>query len=179
MRRRVIFVDPGLWTQRKEHNTMSASDHRRAAALLAHHRRSDYAGINAVVDEANQAGRGMELVMSVMGTYRGFIPLVRTDAAIELMGRYVEQIATNGVADELDPNLVKAAKLLWAHGIADFATMTDIFMGDRPTDVFVKLLDLYEVLLPELTTPAGVDWLTRQAAAMAGLEGQADQDSGE
>lgn len=174
MRRRVIFPDPEIWTRKDNTMTALPSDHRRAAALIAHHRQSNTPGVNAVIEDANHAGRGIELVMSVMGTHQGLLGLLRTNGAVALMLAYVEQIATNGTADEPDPHLVQAAQLLRAHSREDFTTISDILGGEQPTHVFAKLLDLYEVLIPELTTPEGVDWLTRQAAAMAGLEDDAE-----
>ncbi|WP_104183590.1 hypothetical protein [Mycobacterium avium] len=162
-----------------------AGDYRRAAVLTLHHRRGNTAGVLAIVDETNIADRAVQLLFAVLGFHKHLILRLRTGEGIDLLADYVHGIATiDAPADDLAAiDMLRAAQILDQHGHNDangIAQVMNAATADgRPTETFLRLLDHYEVALPELTSAAGIAWLEAQAAALAGEEHRPnDQDPG-
>ncbi|HWL99087.1 MAG TPA: hypothetical protein VNP20_17220 [Nocardioidaceae bacterium] len=80
-----------MTTEQERADTLA--DYRRAAALIIHFGRDDGAGVNAVLDEANEADRATELVVALLMTYNSIVPEVRTDLGMKLMTDYLLRIA--------------------------------------------------------------------------------------
>ncbi len=174
MKRRVIFPDPNIWTHKERNypmtesyaDTPNAADGRRAAALITHHRRGDRTGMYEIVNSAVDHGRPTELVLAVMDLYRRAIVELRTDHGLELLAAYVGQLST--ATDDPDTiDITRAAIILDAHGRGDFvtlsATLSSASTNKRGSETLLALLDLYAVVLPELTSDIGIGWLDRCA----------------
>lgn len=173
MSRRVIFPDPGIWNQERrttmtDPGTLSAGDYRRAAALISHHRDACDAGIAAIIDEAHTAGRDTLLLLATLSLHERFLSELRTPAGRTLVADWVQAV---GTLDTTGP-VMNAARTLDAYHRRDIAAINDEITasGDAAPLMFACLLDLYARLIPELSSPAGMDWITRRAAAMAGEE---------
>ncbi|MEE6288629.1 hypothetical protein V2J52_13285 [Georgenia sp. MJ173] len=69
------------------------SDYRRAAALIQHHGAGSLDGMNAVVDEANEADRTTHLLYSLLAIYQEIVPELRTDLGMSLMSSYIYKLA--------------------------------------------------------------------------------------
>src|SRR6476620_8504932 len=80
----------------------NAADARRAAALIIHGRRGDSDGIEALLAEADSAGRITELVLAVLDLYRHVIGELRSDNGTGLIAAYVAQ--TCQLAKEAGPD---------------------------------------------------------------------------
>lgn len=187
MSRRVIFPDPEIWTTRQENTTVTerpfvvdAGDARRAAALTTHHRRGNTDGVLAIAQEVNETGRGTHLVVAILDLHANALRQLRTNNGIDLIGLHVQELASmagHPVADNpAGGDICRAATLLDAHGRDDIEALNTTIRAavdaGRPTQLILGLLDLYETLLPELTSLAGVDWLARCVNAFATEEVQ-------
>ena len=185
--RRVIFPDPNIWTTPKD-ATMTenyadqpkAADARRASAITTHHRRGYTEGVLAIAEETNETNRGTELVLAVLDLHRNPLTELRTPSGIELIGRHVHELATHGAATTADnpagADVARASALLDSHGREDIAginrALKDAASVGRSTQLLLALLDLYEHLMPELTSAAGIDWLNRCTTTFATEEAQ-------
>ena len=75
---------------------ITPDDHRRAAALILHNSRKDFAGMNAIIDEANEDDRQTQMLLGVLDLYDHLLPELRTrlgqllmnDAVVDLAGMY-------------------------------------------------------------------------------------------
>ena len=185
MSRRVIFPDPNIWTEPKEARMTTYADQpgpaddRRAAALILHRRSADEQGVVAILAEAGETKRQVQLLLAVMDLYRNAIAELRSDAGIELMASYVGDMAQR--ADEAEgpaADMVKAAPLLDAHAREDWDAFNDVLAraasAGRSANLLIGLLDLYEVLMPDLNSTTGRDWFTRLIAAFVNEEVQGD-----
>lgn len=189
MTRRVIFPDPEIWTEPKEaHMTAYAdqpgpADARRAAALTIWHRRGNPDGITEIVRESAAIGRLVELLLAVLDLHRTAIAELRSEAGINLMALFVQGIAEHAEQNNAQgaaADIRRSAQLLDAHGRDDTADINravqEASNAGRGVQLFTRLLDIYEHLLPELTSDHGIDWLNRCIAAFANEEVQ-DGDS--
>lgn len=162
------------------HDPAKAGDYRRAALLTKYHRLGNKAGMVAIVEETNEAGRVPELLRSVLVLHQTFIARFRTHDGIQLLGDWMGGIA------ELEPDandadgidLVRAARILNCHGLGNrdgvAATISAATADGRVTQTLLKLLDHYEVALPELTGQAGIEFIDANAAAMRDEEFKPD-----
>lgn len=125
--------------------------------------------------------------LAILDLHRTAITELRTDNGIYLMATYVQGLATaaenagtepaeNAGIEPVGADICRAARILDCHGRNDTADINqavqEAIAADRPTQLVVALLDLYEVLLPELTSEAGIDWLNRCISAFANEEVQ-------
>lgn len=69
------------------------ADYRRAAALIQHHGTGSLAGMNAVVEEANEEDRATQLLYAVLSIYQEIVPELRTDLGMSLMSSYIYKLA--------------------------------------------------------------------------------------
>lgn len=70
-----------------------AGDYRRAAAAVAHYGQDNFAGINEVMREASEAGRGAQLLVAVLGLYDTIVPELHTPLGMDLLSSYVYRMA--------------------------------------------------------------------------------------
>jgi len=180
VKRRVIFPDPSIWTN-KEHtmtddSLTNAGDYRRAAALTLHHRQGNTAGVLAIIDETNNTGRGPQLLFATLDLHEQFISVLRTRDGINLMADYVHGMAALDADAAPGTEIVRAARILEFHGLKEPAGITREMQavgGDaEATQIFIALLDLYEVAMPELSSQVGIRWIQDHIAAMATEEVQ-------
>lgn len=154
------------------------TDARNAAALILHRRNADEQGVVAILAEAAETGRQTELLLAVMDLYRMAIAELRSDAGIALMASYVGDMAKHAdeAGDGLGADMIRAAPLLDAHGRQNMDAFNDILrkaaVAGRSANLLVGLLDLYEALMPDLNSTAGLDWFNRLIAAFVNEEAQ-------
>ncbi|OBB18550.1 hypothetical protein A5761_08690 [Mycolicibacterium setense] len=184
MNHRVIFPDPDIWTQPKEHHMTyadqpNAADARRAAALTIHHRRGNNAGVLALLAETGETTRAAELVLAILDLHRSAIMELKTEAGIELMAQYVQALATLPIPvnpDTEGADVSRAAQLLDAHGRGDTDAINHALQSaataGRPAELVLALLDLFDHLIAELSCEAGIDWLQRCITSFATEENQ-------
>jgi|KBSSwiStaDraftv2_1062776.scaffolds.fasta_scaffold668325_1 hypothetical protein len=145
------------------------ADYRRAAVLLLHHRRGDKAGMVAIAEETNELDRGPQLLNSVLLLHQALIGLLRTASSINLMAPWVAGMAAVIATEPAGKDVIRAAQILNFHGqqardgIA--VVMNEATAEGRSTETLLALLDLYEVVLPELGGAVGVEWLQSQIQA--------------
>ncbi len=186
MKRRVIFPDPEIWTRKATMTQYAdhprAADARRASAITIHHRQQNRDGLVALVLETCEAGRPTELLLALLAIHRTAILQLRSDVGLQFVGRYVKQLAAG--AGQLDDNdkaadIARSARLLDAHAREDVeaisATVRAAVDAGRPTELVIRLLDLYEVLLPELSSEPGINWLRGCVSLFAAEEVEGDQ----
>lgn len=175
MTRRVIFPDPDIWTQPKETavpddaTPTNAGDYRRAAALISHHRDDSSEGIAAIIDEAHAAGRDTMLLLATLALHELFMSELRTPAGRALLANWVQAVAH---LDDAATPVWRAARVIDAYGRKDGPAINDEITAagtDAPL-MFRSVMDLYDELLPELSSPAGMDWISRRAATMSDEE---------
>ncbi|WP_059013976.1 hypothetical protein [Mycobacterium sp. M26] len=178
--RRVIFPPTDYWTQSKENtmtdnyaDTPTAADARRASAITIHHRRGNTEGLLTIAHEANENHRTTELVLAILDLHRNPLTELRTPNGIDLIGRHVQELADHsGLVDEpTAADVGRAASLLDSHGRNDTnginQAMQSACNAGRSTQLLLGLLDLYEHLMPELSSAAGLDWLNRCTTTFA------------
>lgn len=64
-------------------------DHRRALSALAHYLHRDMTGLTAVLQEANDVGRRIEMVVALMHGIEQFLPEFRTDLGQQLLRQQI------------------------------------------------------------------------------------------
>lgn len=177
MTRRVIFVDPTIWTTRKD-TTMpnpKAADARRAMALISHHTQAHQAGINAIIKEAVDADRATELLLAVLDSYPPIVTVLRTPEAQVGMTELVQQLAE---FDD-DPDWRRAARTIIASSTRDIPAMLQIVEESnsekRCPQLLVAVCGVYGLLLPELGTPFGCDAISTMTARLTAREAEGDQ----
>lgn len=188
--RRVVFPPADYWTQPKDSamtenyaDQPNAADARRAAALTIWHRRGNPEGITEIVRTADEVGRPTELLLAVLDLHRTAIAELRSDPGITLMALFVQGIAQHaeqaGIVDGPGDDVRRSAQLLDAHARNDIAginrAVREAASDSRGVQLYLGLLNLYEHLLPELTSEHGIDWLERCLAAFANEEAEGDQ----
>lgn len=157
-------------------------DYRRAAVLTLHQRRGNTAGVLAIVDETNAADRAVQLLFAVLGFHKHLIQRLRSAEGIDLLADYVHGIASLDAPpdDHGAITMIRAAQILDLHGHNDangIARVMNAAAADgRPTETFLRLLDHYEVALPELSSTAGIAWLEAQIDALRTEEFRPDGD---
>ena len=80
-------------TEPGDHLTITAADNRRAAALVAHHGRRDFDGINAILGETTEAKRATELIFAVLDLYQELVPAVHTPLGLQFLSSYLHKVA--------------------------------------------------------------------------------------
>lgn len=179
--RRVIFVDPELWTARpsKENHmtnteTPNPRDVRMAAALTIHHRSGNGEGMAEIVRETVDTDRAAQLLHALLDLYRIYITQTRTQVGIQYLGAYVGQLAEVDDRNEITLDMQRAARVLYSHSRDDFdginAVLTETRADKRGSHLLLALLDLYDATLPELLSEPGRRWLDAVVAALVAQE---------
>ncbi len=186
---RVIFLPDDYFTNPPKETTVTdnyadnprAGDARRASALTIHHRQGSTAGLVEIVRETCENGRATELVLAILEIHRSAIVQLRSEVGLEYLGCYVGQLAA-GAAEHEDSeqaaDIARSADLLDAHARGDVKAinkaMREAVAAGRPTELVTNLLNLYEVLLPELSSEPGIRWLRTCVGTFAGEEAEGD-----
>ncbi|ORB89754.1 hypothetical protein LAUMK42_03724 [Mycobacterium persicum] len=177
-RRRVIFVDPDIWTTRKDrsmtenHTAPNHGDNRRAAALIAHRANGSIEGIDFVMRQSNQLNRSTQLLRATLNAYRHITGELRTDHALTAMAQFIELCAKGEEGAGTD--IRRAAQAVIAdvdHDLEAFnAILIEANNDDQAGGVMLGLLELYSALLPELATPYALQCLSQWTVRIAGHE---------
>ena len=159
----------------------NASDYRRAAVLTKYHRQGNTQGVLAIVDETNTADRAVQLLFAVLGLHKLLITRLRTEEGITLLADWIQGMAALEPIDAASADMIRGAQLLDLHGRDDREgigrVMNAATADGRPTETFLRLLDHYEVALPELSGPAGITWLEAHIDALRTEEFKPDEDA--
>ncbi|WP_370500258.1 hypothetical protein NWT09_00100 [Mycolicibacterium sp. jd] len=183
MKRRVIFVDPELWTTPKENrmtiNPANAGDYRRAGAFIKWHAHGNRDGINAILLEALEAKRPTQFIAAILNTFDGIVPMLATKAGQRGMAELIIAIADG--TDNLDPDVVpedwrRAARLMVAYGENNSDTMNRI-LHETPdvSPTIIGICDVYTVVLPMLHTPFGMGIIDTGIRRLSGMEAEGRQ----
>lgn len=180
IQRRVIFVDPELWTTHKENimtdGNLTAIDFRLAAALTKHHRKGNATGVTEIVRETIDTDRGTPLLAAILDLHARYITDTRTDTGIGYLARHVQAIGAIDPTDATTLDIHRACHILDGHGRTDYelinTALRDAVADQRGTYLVIALLDLYEAVLPEMSSPAGKAWLDACITTMLGEEGE-------
>ena len=157
----------------------TAADYRRATVMTLHHRRGSTAGVLAIAQEANDASRVPQLLKAILVVHEVLICLLRTQSGINLLADWVIGIAAVPPTEENSVDISRAAKILNFHGKGNAQAIAEVMneatLEGRPTQVFMQLLALYEVALPELSGSGSLEWLEAQIPAILEQEGLGDE----
>jgi hypothetical protein len=159
-----------------------AADARRASALTIHHRRGNTAGLVEIVRETCEENRPTELLLATLAIHQDAIVELRSEAGLHLLAKHVQGLAAFTPPSDSKPaaitDVCRSAALLDSHGRDDIAGINAAVQAavkdGRPTELVIGLLDLYEHLLPELSSDEGIDWLNRCINAFAAEEAQTE-----
>lgn len=163
-----------------ENQRPNSSDYRRAVVLTVHHRRGDTEGVAAIAEETNTENRAAQLLHAVLRVHETLIALLRTQSGLNLMGDWVGGMAELPAIEPPGTDIVRAAQILNFHGQGNPEGIADVMNAasaeGRATHVLLQLLDLYEVALPEISGPGGMEWLSAQTQAFIEDENRPDDD---
>lgn len=178
MSRRVIFVDPELWTRKD--TTMNftrdnAGDLRRAGVFIKHHAAHNRDGMNAILLETVEAHRETEFIDGILKTFDAIVPQLVTPAGQRGMAELVIGMADGTHHIPIPDNWHRAARFLLAYGDADTTGMTRIIHEtDDVSPTIVGILDVYTIVLPMLHTQFGISAIDRGINTLVSLEAEAD-----
>jgi hypothetical protein len=150
--------------------TTDAGDYRRASLLTKYHREGNETGVMAIIEETNELDRAAQLLFSLLVLHKTFIARFRTPDGIDLLADYIHGIAQLDADEPPNIDIVRAAQILEHHGHSNRKAIAEVMntatLEGRATHTFLKLLDHYEVALPELSGQAGIAFIDANAAAM-------------
>lgn len=183
MKRRVIFPDPDIWTTPKE-NPMTtatpaeAADMRRAGVFVKWHCYANPDGVNAALQEALDTKRVAQFVGCVLSTLSAVAAQLLTESGQYAFG---EGIATY-IDTTLDPDARlphewrRAARLIAAHGRDDTTGIATVLQEqDTLTETILALVDVYNSLVPGISTPTGMQIIDGGIRRLTEMEAEGDQ----
>lgn len=157
-----------------------AGDFRRASLLTMYRRQDNKTGQIAIVEEVNEANRAPDLLSALLVLHRTFVVRFRTPDGINLIADYIQGIAELEPIDAGTTDIVRAAQIIdhdgknEQQGIAN--VMTAAVRDGRAMQTINAVLDHFEVLLPEMSGRAGIEFIEANAAAMRDEEFRPDDD---
>lgn len=157
-----------------------AGDFRRASLLTKYRRQDNKTGQMAIVEEVNDANRAPDLLSALLVLHRTFVVRFRTPDGINLIADYIQGIAELEPIDAGTTDIVRAAQIIdhdgkyERQGIAD--VMNAAVRDGRAMQTINAVLDHFEVLLPELSGRAGIEFIDANAAAMRDEEFRPDDE---
>lgn len=161
-----------------ENQKPNSADYRRAVALTLHHRRGDTEGVVVIAEETNAKDRAAQLLHAVLRLHQTLIGLLRTQSGLNLLADWVLGMATLPAIEPPGTDIVRAAQILNFHGQGSPEGIAEVMntatSEGRSTQVLLQLLDLYEVALPEISGPGGMEWLAVQIQAFVDDENKPD-----
>lgn len=179
MKRRVIFVDPELWTRKDttvNFTRDNAGDLRRAGVFIKHHAAHDRDGMNAILTETVEAHRETEFITAILDTFDTIVPQLVTPAGQRGMAELIIAMADGTHHIPIPDNWHRAARFLLAYGDGDNKLMTRIMHEtDDVSPTIVGILDVYTVVLPMLHTPFGISAIDRGINTLASIENGTDK----
>jgi hypothetical protein len=162
-----------------ENQKPNHADKRRAGVLTLHHRRGDTEGLLVIAEETNAENRVPQLVHAVLLLHQVLIGLLRTQSGVNLLGDWVVGLTTREASKPSEVDIVRAAQILNYHGKGDKQGIAEVMnaatAAGRPTEVLLQLLSIFEVALPELSGPFGLEWLAVQIEGLVEKENTPDE----
>lgn len=162
---------------------LSPEDYRRAAAMMTHraatHGEHLYEGVRVILEEARDEGRVTRLAVALDLCYRVWIAQLRAGRASEWIDEVIDDLAEN----HPDPYQRLAAKTMASIQAGDDerfqAVVTEANAASENNDGGGRLAgaisDVYQFLLPELSTPGARDALRTWTAQIAQGPGRDDE----
>ncbi len=99
---------------------------------------------------------------------------MRTPDGIKLLADYVQGLAGYEASEPPEADIRRAATIWNHYGQKNFPgiyeEMTLAVADGRVTEVFIRLMELFEETLPELTSAAGIRWIQDHITALANEE---------
>lgn len=181
MKRRVIFIDPELWTTPKENRMnpdITTGDWRRAGALLKHRLARDVDGCNAILEETLQAARLTNLIVALIGTLDAVTNQLLTPLGLDALDEWLEAWARTDFDPTRTAEWTRAAALTAACHANDTAEMDRVIMegsDDNITPVVLSTIDVYSAACPALATHTGIQVIANGLRLLTGIEGARDQ----
>ncbi|SBS76507.1 hypothetical protein MHPYR_320085 [uncultured Mycobacterium sp.] len=124
------------------------------------------APIKAILDETGEANRVTELFLAILGIHSNALLELRSETGLKYIEGFVKEIGE--LAEATDPQTLggdvnRVSRLLDAHARHDIPELNralrDAFAHRRTVELTIGLLDIFELVLPELTSTAGIRWL--------------------
>lgn len=160
-------------------NQPTASDERRALALIEHHQRADTDGLNVILLEAVDKHRLWQLIVTVLLAYEGLIPALYTENqyGVDVLVEQVSNIAGGSVepptvaTDLTDADLRAAAVLILEHTVRNGERVQQVAEQHPNVSALIcAVMSLYSVLCPALGTHTAEHLLHTAALRAAELE---------
>lgn len=175
---RVIQTAPEFWTKNSKHKDIvmptetTPGDTRRAIAIVCHHGAQDITGVNAILREADNAGRVPNLVTAVLSLHRDVAPQLLTKDGEACMVNTVASFAHNE-GQPVDLRRGASVIMNFADDYLEGATETvnEALQGGHVTELLLSILSIYVTVLPQLYSPLGLRSLRRDVANWAAQEG--------
>lgn len=150
-----------------------AGDCRRAAAIAVHHGNRSVEGINALVIESKELGRGIELVQATHDVLN-----IAASAILTTRGMLTLHAAFRSVANNEDNPMRLSARFVV--GLLDedeeaVASVLDAAKDGLGTHLILSILKLYEDTVPLMFTPFSIEAFQATAATMFGAENGTDE----
>lgn len=150
------------------------SDLRRATALISHRATSHEEGLHWSLTEAVEAGRLVQLLRAVDTVYRVAIAHFSADA--QAIDDQIQGFTTAEATDSFDVYNRYAAQVIMAMRAEDRAAFNEVLHAVNREAAGPRLVggvcDVYAGLLPVLSTPEGLEFLSTLTARITGLEDQ-------
>lgn len=72
---------------------IEAADARRAAAFVCHYGSGNTDGMHAILKEAAESKRGIELLLAVVQMYDEIVPVIHSEFGLQILSRQVMKLA--------------------------------------------------------------------------------------
>lgn len=150
------------------------SDLRRAAALMSHRATTHQEGLHWSLVEATEAGRLVQLLRAVDAAYR--VVIEHFGANAQAIDGQIQRFTTAEAADSFDVYNRHAARAIMAMRAEDRWALNEVFDAVNREAAGPRLVggvcDVYDGLLPVLSTPEGQEFLSTWTARITGIEDQ-------
>jgi hypothetical protein len=150
------------------------SDLRRATALISHRATTHEEGLHWSLTDAVEAGRLVQLLRAVDTAYRVAIAHFNADA--QEIDNQIQRFTTAEATDSFEVYNRYAAQAIMAMRAEDRAAFNEVLDAVNREKAGPRLVaavcDVYAGLLPMLSTPEGLEFLSTWTARITGLEDQ-------
>ncbi|VBA62109.1 hypothetical protein [Mycobacterium attenuatum] len=150
-------------------NQPNPRDVRMAAVLTIHHRNGDNVGVAEIVRDAAEGGRASGLLEALLHLHMIAMVQLHTETGVAYIRSQVGDIAAIVPTDVETVDMHRAARILDGHGRGDLDAINEVLRSlradNRGTQTLLALLNIYAVILPELSSTAGRQWLDTCVAA--------------
>jgi hypothetical protein len=144
-----------------------AGDCRRATALVCHHGNGNPDGVNEILRSTVECDRVTETIVAVLDFYQAVVPMFITTFGMQALSEVVNNLASR----DTDPDRQRAARLIAHHAKANVDGINQVLQSaaqaNHGTQLIIAILNLYEILLPQLQTPLGLRCLEQSVVELA------------